>query len=140
MILKQFYLESLGHASYLVGAEKTGEAPVLDPQRDVRAYFDEARKQELRIRYVADTHQHSDYVSGICEFAPRAHVELLSGARAELGYATRRLNDGERFEMGEVIFEVLHTPGQLRKRFRRQLLESGESPLRTTLLEAYAPL
>jgi hydroxyacylglutathione hydrolase len=111
MILKQFYLESLGHASYLVGSEETGEALVLDPQRDVRAYFAEARKQELRIRYVADTHQHNDYVSGICEFPPRTQVELLSGARAELGYATRRLNDRERLEMGEVIFEVLHTPG-----------------------------
>jgi hydroxyacylglutathione hydrolase len=111
MILKQFYLESLGHASYLVGSEKSGEALILDPQRDVRAYFDEARKQELRIRYVADSHQHNDYVSGICEFAPRTQVELLSGARAELGYSSRRLNDGERIEMGEVVFEVLHTPG-----------------------------
>ena len=111
MILKQFYLESLGHASYLVGSEKSGEALILDPQRDVRAYFDEARKQELRIRYVSDTHQHNDYVTGICEFAQRAKVELLSGSRAELGYATRRLNDAERFEMGEVVFEVLHTPG-----------------------------
>lgn len=111
MILKQFYLESLGHASYLVGSEKSGEALILDPQRDVRAYFDEARKQELRIRYVADTHQHNDYVTGICEFAQRGKVELLSGARAELGYATRRLNDAEQFEMGEVMFEVLHTPG-----------------------------
>lgn len=111
MILKQFYLESLGHASYLVGSEETGESLVLDPQRDVSAYFDEARKQELRIRYVADTHQHNDYVSGICEFAPRGQVELLSGARAELGYATRRLDDGERFVIGEIVFEVLHTPG-----------------------------
>jgi hydroxyacylglutathione hydrolase len=111
MILKQFYLESLGHASYLVGSEETGEAFILDPQRCVRAYFEEARRQELRIRYVADTHQHNDYVSGICEFAPRTQVELLSGTGAELGYATRRLNDGERFEIGEVVFQVLHTPG-----------------------------
>jgi hydroxyacylglutathione hydrolase len=111
VILKQFYLESLGHASYLVGSEETGEALILDPQRDVDVYFREARDQALRIRYVADTHQHNDYVSGICEFAPRAQVELLSGARAELGYATRRLNDRERLTMGEVVFEALHTPG-----------------------------
>jgi hydroxyacylglutathione hydrolase len=110
MILKQFYLESLGHASYLVGWEKTREAFILDPQRDVKGYF-EARKQKLRIRYIADTHQHNDYVSGICEFPPRMEVELLSTARAELGYATRRLNDGDRLEMGEVVFEVLYTPG-----------------------------
>ena len=47
MILKQFYLESLGHASYLVGAEETGEALILDPQRDVSAYFEDAQNQEL---------------------------------------------------------------------------------------------
>lgn len=111
MILKQFYLESLGHASYLVGSEESGEAFILDPQRNVDAYFEEARLQELRIRYVADSHQHNDYVTGICEFAPRARVELLSGARAELGYPTRHLQDGERFEIGEVVFQVLHTPG-----------------------------
>lgn len=111
MILKQFYLESLGHASYLVGSEESGEAFILDPQRDVSGYFAQAQNEELRIRYVADSHQHNDYVSGICEFPPRTQVELLAGARAELGYSTRRLNDGERFEMGEVVFEVLHTPG-----------------------------
>ncbi len=111
MILKQFYLNSLGHASYLVGSEESGEAFILDPQRNVKEYFEEAQNEELRIRYVADTHQHNDYLSGICEFAPRSEIQLLSGARAELGYTTRRLNDGERFEMGEVVFEALHTPG-----------------------------
>jgi hydroxyacylglutathione hydrolase len=111
VLFKQFYLESLGHASYLVGSEETGEAFILDPQRDVRPYFEEAREHELRICYVADSHQHNDYVSGICEFPPRTQVELVCGARAQVGYSTRRFNDGERFTMGEVVFEVLHTPG-----------------------------
>ncbi|HXV78797.1 MAG TPA: MBL fold metallo-hydrolase [Candidatus Binatia bacterium] len=111
MILKQFYLESLGHASYLVGSEETGQALILDPRRDVDIYFAEARQRELRIRYVADTHQHNDYVSGICEFSSRSQVQLLSGARAQLGYTTRRLNDREQFAMGEVIVEAIHTPG-----------------------------
>jgi hydroxyacylglutathione hydrolase len=71
----------------------------------VNTYLEEARNPELRIRYVADTHQHNDYVSGICEFAPRTQIEILSGAWAELGYATRRLNDGERFDMGEVCLK-----------------------------------
>ena len=130
MILKQFYLESLGHASYLVGSEESGEALILDPQRDVSGYFEEAQNQELRIRYVGDTHQHNDYVSGICEFAPRTKVELLSGARAELGYATRRLNDGEQIEMGEVVFEVLHTPGHTPEHIGFLLIDRsrGEEP------------
>jgi hydroxyacylglutathione hydrolase len=101
----------LGHASYLVASEETGEALILDPRRDIDIYFAKAREQGLRIRYVADTHQHNDYVSGICEFSSRAQIQLLSGAGAELGYTTRRLNDRERITMGEVVFEVLHTPG-----------------------------
>jgi hydroxyacylglutathione hydrolase len=111
MIFKQFYLESLGHASYFIGSEETGEALVLDVRRDVDDYFAEARARGMRLRYAADTHQHNDYLSGICELPARAEVQLLAGARAELGYPVRHLNDGERLRVGEVEFEVLHTPG-----------------------------
>ncbi|NBC14937.1 MAG: MBL fold metallo-hydrolase [Gammaproteobacteria bacterium] len=111
MIFKQFYLESLGHASYLVGSEDTGEALVLDVRRDVETYFAEARSQGLRIRYACDTHQHNDYLSGICELPARTDVQLLAGARAELGYPVRAMDDGEQLDMGEVRFELLHTPG-----------------------------
>jgi hydroxyacylglutathione hydrolase len=111
MFFKQFYLESLGHASYFVGSEETGEALVLDVRRDVETYFAEARNQGMRIRYACDTHQHNDYLTGICELPARGDIELLSGARAELGYPTRSLEDGARLEMGEVTIELLHTPG-----------------------------
>jgi hydroxyacylglutathione hydrolase len=111
MFFKQFYLESLGHASYFVGSEETGEALVLDVRRDVETYFSEAREQGMRIRYACDTHQHNDYVTGICELPVRESVQLLAGARAELGYPVRAMDDGERLRMGEVELEFLHTPG-----------------------------
>ena len=111
MIFKQFYEPSLGHASYLVGSENTGEALVLDVRRDVDDYFDYAQQQGLKISYAADTHQHNDYLTGIVQLQSRAPAELLSGARAELGYNTTRFEDGERMQMGEVEFEILHTPG-----------------------------
>src|ERR671936_1382472 len=111
MLFKQFYLESLGHASYFIGSEQTGEALVFDVRRDVDIYLAEARRQGMRLRYAADTHQHNDYLTGICELPARADVQLLAGARAELGYPVRPMADGERLEMGEVSFEVLHTPG-----------------------------
>ncbi|HEY9198816.1 MAG TPA: rhodanese-like domain-containing protein [Gammaproteobacteria bacterium] len=111
MIFKQFYEPSLGHASYLLGSETTGEALVLDVRRDVDDYFDYARSQHLRIAYAADTHQHNDYLTGITQLESKSPLELLSGARAELGYRTRPLEDGERLSMGEIEFETLHTPG-----------------------------
>jgi hydroxyacylglutathione hydrolase len=111
MLFKQFNLESLGHASYFVGSEHTGEAFVLDVRRDVEPYFAEARDQGMRIRYAADTHQHNDYLTGICELPERGDIELLAGARAELHYPVRSMADGERLEMGEVLIDFLHTPG-----------------------------
>ncbi|MBE9135678.1 MBL fold metallo-hydrolase [Nodosilinea sp. LEGE 07088] len=111
MFFKQFYLESLGHASYFIGSEKTGEALVLDVRRDVDTYFDTARKQGMQIRYAADTHQHNDYLTGICELPERGNVQLIGSARAELGYSVRGMKDGDRLEMGEIVFEAMQTPG-----------------------------
>lgn len=111
MIFEQFYLESLGHASYLIGSEESGEAFVLDVRRDVDQYYDVARSKGLTIRFAADTHQHNDYLTGITELEQRGPVELMASARAELGYTARQLDDGSRFHMGEIELEVLHTPG-----------------------------
>lgn len=111
MRFKQFYLESLGHASYFIGSEQTGEALVLDVRRDVDIYFEEARSQGMQLKYAADTHQHNDYLTGICELPQRGEVQLIGSARADLGYEVRSMGDGDRLEMGEVVFEVLHTPG-----------------------------
>ena len=111
MIFRQFYLESLGHASYLVGDEATGTALVLDPQRDTSVYFDAARSHGLRIAHAIDTHGHNDYLSGLSELAARQKVEVLGYADAELGYAHRAVKDGEVIELGDIGFEVIHTPG-----------------------------
>jgi hydroxyacylglutathione hydrolase len=111
MFFKQFYLEGLGHASYLVGSETTGEALVLDPQRRIDDYFDVARAQGLRIRYGIDSHGHNDYLSGLTELAARQPVILLGSAAADLGYDHQPVKDGDRIEMGEVAIQVLHTPG-----------------------------
>jgi hydroxyacylglutathione hydrolase len=111
VFFEQFYLRGLGHASYLVGSEETGEALLFDPQRDVSGYFDVAREQGLRISYALDSHGHNDYLSGLTEVTKRADVELLASAAAEVGFEHRGLRDGEQFELGEVGLEVLHTPG-----------------------------
>ena len=111
MFFEQFYLQGLGHASYLVGSEETGEALVFDPQRDVSRYFSAARMQGLRVRQALDSHGHNDYLSGLTEVAARGEIELLASATAEVGFDHRPLRDGEQFELGEVGFEVMATPG-----------------------------
>lgn len=111
MMFKQFYLESLGHASYLIGSEETGEALVLDPRRDVDVYFPNARQEGVLIAFAVDTHQHNDYLSGARELSHRGGVEILASASAQIGYPARPLKEGERLEIGEIFLEVLQTPG-----------------------------
>ncbi len=111
MFFQQFYLQSLGHASYLVGDEKTGRALVFDPRRDVDVYLRAAREQGLRVSYAADSHGHNDYLSGVSELHARTGAQLWGSAAGELGYAHCPLKDGEVLEIGDIGVEVLHTPG-----------------------------
>ncbi|WP_161997180.1 rhodanese-like domain-containing protein [Rhodococcus sp. YH1] len=78
MILEQYYIECLSHASYLIGDEGTGRAVVVDPRRDVTEYLDDAARHGLRIEGVINTHFHADFVSG--------HLELLEATGAWIGF------------------------------------------------------
>ncbi|MDZ4658521.1 MAG: MBL fold metallo-hydrolase [Bythopirellula sp.] len=119
MILKYFYDKSLAHASYLVGCQKSHEAIVIDPSRDVTPYLDAAKGEGLRIVGSAETHIHADFVSGSRELADRVGAKLyLSDAGPadwKYGFASRHdsllLRDGDTFSIGNVKFDVLHTPG-----------------------------
>lgn len=102
MLFEQFYLQSLGHASYLVGDTKTGRALVFDPRRDVDTYVRTAREKGLRIGYVADSHGHNDYLSGLTELAAHTGAQPWGSAAGELGYTHRPLRDGETVEIGDV--------------------------------------
>jgi glyoxylase-like metal-dependent hydrolase (beta-lactamase superfamily II) len=109
MYFKQFYLGCLAHASYLIGSE--GEAAVVDPQRDVDQYIDEATRQALRIRFVIETHLHADFVSGHRELAARTGAEIVFGAKAGAKFPHRSVRDGDELRLGSVVLRVLETPG-----------------------------
>lgn len=111
MRFHQFHLEALGHASYLVGDQATGQALVLDPRRDVDVYLDAARAQGLRLTHALDTHGHNDYLSGLSEIARRTNARVLGSAEGDVGYDHQPVKDGDVIELGDVGFEVLHTPG-----------------------------
>ncbi len=109
MYFKQFYLGCLAHASYLIGS--AGEAAVVDPQRDVEQYLQEAAAQGLQIKYVIETHLHADFVSGHRELAARTGAEIVFGAKAGALFAHRAVTDGEEIRLGKVTLRVLETPG-----------------------------
>jgi hydroxyacylglutathione hydrolase len=112
VILKQYYLGCLAHASYLVADEASGEAAVVDPQRDVDEYVADAAQLGLRIRHVFLTHFHADFVAGHLELRERVGATIHLGARASAEYEFAPVGDGDRVELGpEVELEVLETPG-----------------------------
>ncbi|WP_016881483.1 MULTISPECIES: MBL fold metallo-hydrolase [unclassified Rhodococcus (in: high G+C Gram-positive bacteria)] len=111
MILEQYYIECLSHASYLIADESTGRAVVVDPRRDVTEYLAEARHRGLTIEGVINTHFHADFVSGHLELVDATGAWIGFGEVAETDYPIRRLRRGERIGLGEVDLEVLSTPG-----------------------------
>ena len=111
MLFKQFYLNCLAHASYLIGDEDTRTAAVVDPQRDVDQYLQFAREHGLRIAHVFLTHLHADFVAGHLELRDRAGATIYLGAAAKAEYAFTPLHDGDIVSMGRVRFRALETPG-----------------------------
>lgn len=111
MILKQYYLSCLAHASYLIADEQTKTAAVVDPQRDIDQYVQEAEFHGWIIRYVFLTHFHADFLAGHLELRNRTGAEICLGAQAQAEYPFRPLKDGEVVEFGRVRLKILETPG-----------------------------
>jgi glyoxylase-like metal-dependent hydrolase (beta-lactamase superfamily II)/rhodanese-related sulfurtransferase len=111
MILKQYYLGCLAHASYLIADRVGGEAAVIDPQRDIDQYLADAEELGCRIAHVFLTHMHADFIAGHLELRDRTGAEIRLGAQAMAEYAFVPMADGEELRLGAVRLEVLETPG-----------------------------
>ncbi|WP_108672352.1 MBL fold metallo-hydrolase [Peribacillus acanthi] len=119
MYFKSFFDEQLAHMSYLVGCQRTGEAIVIDPARNIEPYLEVAKKEKLRVTAVTETHIHADYLSGARELAERVGAKLYVSDEGDQDwkyqyvgeYNHELLKEGSTFFVGNVKFEVLHTPG-----------------------------
>ena len=119
MLLKRFYDEGLAQASYLVGSERTGEALVIDPLRDLEPYLAAAADEEVRITHVTESHIHADFLSGARDLVRLTGARLLLSAEGGADWQYRfaaderaeLLRDGDRFAIGEVRVDVRHVPG-----------------------------
>jgi glyoxylase-like metal-dependent hydrolase (beta-lactamase superfamily II)/rhodanese-related sulfurtransferase len=111
MILKQYYLGCLAHASYLIADGEAGEAAVVDPQRDVQQYIDDAHELGCSISHVFLTHFHADFLAGHLELRDRERARIYLGARARAEFEFTPMADGESVKLGEIRLQVLETPG-----------------------------
>lgn len=118
MLLKYFYDSHLAQASYLVGCQQTGEALVVDPARDITPYMQAAATEGLRIAHVTETHIHADFVSGVRELiaatGARLYLSDMGDTNWKYAFANQRtvlLRDGDKFKVGNIKVEAIHTPG-----------------------------
>jgi hydroxyacylglutathione hydrolase len=111
MILKQYYLGCLAHASYLLGDEATSTGVVVDPQRDIQQYLTDAEKFGLQIRHVFLTHFHADFVAGHLELRDRCGATIHLGSRAKAEYAFVPMKDGDTLDFPGMRLQVIETPG-----------------------------
>ena len=125
MFMRMIYDEKLAQAAYLIGCQKTGEAIIFDPERDIDRYINLALAHDLRIVASAETHIHADFVSGSREFAeqigarvflsdeggPDWQYQWLDQKIGGGAYDHQLLRDGDSFRIGNIEFEAVHTPG-----------------------------
>jgi len=109
MYIEQLYTNCLAEAAYYIESE--GEAIVIDPIRETAPYLELAAKRGSRIRYILETHFHADFVSGHLDLAKKTGATIVFGPGAQTAYDTYTAKDGERFQLGKLSIEVLHTPG-----------------------------
>jgi hydroxyacylglutathione hydrolase len=116
MFVKRFFEPSLAQASYLIGCQRTGEAVVVDANRDVHQYIEAAEREGLHITQVTETHIHADYVSGSRELAQRTGASLCLSDEGDTDWKyqfphARKLKNGDRITIGNITLDVVHTPG-----------------------------
>jgi hydroxyacylglutathione hydrolase len=109
VVVENFFLGCLAHASYLVGSE--GVAAVIDPQRDVDIYLDAAARLGLKIEHIIETHLHADFVSGHHELQERTGARIYLGKDAGATFPHVALRDGDSIQFGNCRFDFLETPG-----------------------------
>lgn len=133
MLIRQFYLGCLAHASYLIADEDAGVAAVVDPQRDIAIYLEEAERRHLQIGYVFLTHFHADFLAGHLELRERTGAEICLGSRAEAQYPFRAFADGEELPLGSGRLRVLHTPGHTPESISLLVFEPGAAEPKAVL-------
>ncbi len=109
-MFQRFSDEGLAQSSYLVASDRTREAAIIDPRRDVDVYVSAAERHGLTITLAIETHTHADFVSGARELASLG-ASVVAGPGADLQFPFREASDGDTLTVGDIGLRLLHTPG-----------------------------
>ena len=109
MFIKQLYTGCISEAAYYI--ESNGEAAIIDPLRDIDVYLDLANERKAKIKYIFETHFHADFVSGHVDLGKVTDAPIVYGPDTVTKFPAHIAKDGEKFKIGDLTIEVLHTPG-----------------------------
>lgn len=109
MYIRQLYTGCLSEAAYYIESE--GEAAIIDPLRDIDVYLDLASERKAKIKYIFETHFHADFVSGHIDLGKATDAPIVYGPGTNTSFKTLVAKDREQFRIGQLVVEVLHTPG-----------------------------
>ena len=132
MYFQHVYDKSLAQASYFIGCQKAGVAAVIDAKRDVDTYLEIAKANNMKITHIFETHIHADFLAGSRELASLTGAELYlsdeGGEGWEYEFPHHGLKDGDKVQVGNLTFEVLHTPGHTPESISFLLTDNPASP------------
>lgn len=115
MFFQHVYDKSLAQASYFIGCQDKGEAIVIDAQRDIDVYLEIAKRNNMKITHIAETHIHADFLCGSRELAVVTGADLYlsdeGGEDWQYRFPHIGLKHEDKINVGNLTLEILHTPG-----------------------------
>lgn len=109
MKIEQIYTGCLAQGAYYIVSE--GEAAIIDPLREVQPYLDRLAKDNVKLKYIFETHFHADFVSGHVDLSKKTGAPIIYGPTAASEFEAIVAEDNQVFEIGKIKIKVLHTPG-----------------------------
>ena len=105
MKVEQLYTKCIAEAAYFIASN--GEAAIIDPLRETQPYLDLLEKEDVKLKYIFETHFHADFVSGHVDLAKKTGATIVYGPLAEAGYDLYSAKDNEEFNIGDLTAELL---------------------------------
>ena len=129
MLLKHFFIEKIAHSSYILAGQDI--CAVIDPQRDVDIYINEARRLGVDITHILETHLHADFISGHMDLAKRTGAEIYAPKSANCVFKHTGLSEGDTIEIEDMLLSIIETPGHTPEHISYVVTDTsrGESPL-----------
>jgi glyoxylase-like metal-dependent hydrolase (beta-lactamase superfamily II)/rhodanese-related sulfurtransferase len=109
MTIEQIYTGCLAQGAYYITSN--GEAAIIDPLRETAPYIERLQKDNVKLKYIFETHFHADFVSGHVDLSKKTGAPIVYGPNAACEFGCISAKDGEEFKIGDITVKVLHTPG-----------------------------